>query len=149
MFLFRRKLRLVDIFLPSFFFFSSLSSRTHAFSAGRRNVWLEVALGKTNKVCRFARRQPSTADRFNKMQPEKKAFGVLVSTRIPTETRREKPFGFAPDQFPRRCLPNFSFFLSLEAKLTSVIAEIAAETSWKINLRVFEIPEWIDWACLL
>lgn len=72
LFLFRRKLRLVDIFLPSFFFFPSLSSRTHAFSTGRRNVWLEVALGKTNKVRRFAWRQPSSTNQFNKMQPEKK-----------------------------------------------------------------------------
>lgn len=30
-----------------------------------------------------------------------------------------------------------------------MIAEIAAKTSWKINLRVFEIPEWIGSACLV
>lgn len=43
----------------------------------------------------------------------------------------------------------FFFFLPFDAKLTSVIAEIAAKTSWKINLRVFEIPEWIGSACLV
>lgn len=50
---------------------------------------------------------------------------------------------------------SYFFFspLYFQDKLTSVIAEIAAKTSWKINLRVFEIPEWIGsarlvWACV-
>lgn len=42
----------------------------------------------------------------------------------------------------------YLIFFSFQAKLTSLIAEIAPKTSWKINSRVFEIPEWIRSGCL-
>lgn len=133
-----------------FFYLFFLSRRTQAFSVRRRKVWLEVAMGKTNKCAGSP--CGSRAALINSIKcssvPENKLFTCwreLVFLRKQGERSHfiSRGISFRKDVFL------IFFSLSLEAKLTSVIAEIAAETSWKINLRAFEIPEWIDWACPL
>lgn len=112
LFLFRRKLRLVDIFLPFFFFFFFLSRRTQAFSFGSRTVLAWSGHGKNKQARRFASWRPSSADQINKIR--QCAWEKLLPCwrqRVFLGKQGERShFIFAPDRFPRSCLPNFSFF---------------------------------------
>lgn len=136
-------------------FFVLLAGHTQAFSVKGEMLEFKVGMGKTNKCVSWSGSRGSEHWSLQKTGQGLKKSCLYVHPQhnlVYVQSRRRCVFVCVRcihlgrhrisnlTSFPENI---YLIFLSFHAKLTSFIAKIAPNTSWKIPSGLFEIPEWI------